>query len=621
MRDLTTFAPSSLQCLVARPLVLRHACSFTSRPVFSRVAHSNAVVLDRCRLLRIQASAASRNDKNTVDTSEDIRGRTLQITTPLFYVNAPPHMGSAYPTIAADTLARFYRLAGARPLFVTGCDEHGEKIALAAAAAAGMPAGEHLPNAEIQKFCDKTATDFRDLWNALDIKFDRFVRTTSATHASVVREFIERVWKNGDIYKDIYQGLYCTGCEEYKDPKDLIDNTKCPAHLKPCEHRKEENYFFALSKYQEKLEQFHHDYPEFVQPRERRNEVLGWIKDGLRDFSVSRANNPWGIPVPRDESQTIYVWFDALLGYVSALLAPGDQPTLEAALSHGWPADVHIIGKDILRFHAVYWPAMLLSAGLPLPRRVVGHGFVTKDGLKMGKSLGNTLDPRRLVQVFGSDAVRYYFMRGVDFGRDGDFSDSRFINLVNADLANSFGNLLNRSLNLLWKNCDGVLAVSSAEIGDVNLESNFFFGEKDLKSTATFAAADAYQRYMVLDFVGACEALLTITTAANAYIDRAAPWKGFKSNDPGQVSSAARCIVGMLEAVRIVAVGLSPVTPRLSERTYAALGLESEYKLLEWESAMVWGRLVRGMVMAKASPVFPRIEAVAVEENVAVRSS
>lgn len=488
-------------------------------------------------------------------------------------------------------------------MFVTGCDEHGEKIALAAKAHCGSS-----DSTSVQKFCDDNASQFKQLWQSLDIRYDRFVRTTSNNHAKIVNEFMERVWKNGDIYKDVYQGLYCTGCEEYKDPKELLDGDVCPIHLKSCQDRNEENYFFALSNYQTQLETFHNDHPNFVQPPERRNEVMGWITDGLRDFSVSRANNPWGIPVPRDESHTVYVWFDALLGYLSALLEEGEEPTLSNALKHGWPADVHIIGKDILRFHAVYWPAMLMSAGLPLPRRVIGHGFITKDGLKMGKSLGNTLDPAKLVADYGSDAVRYYFIKGVDFGRDGDFSEERFINIVNADLANSLGNLLNRSINLLVKNCDGELQLDSSKIGLEHSNEQFLEDERAIRNAVEHAAVKARECYAKLDFVEACETVMAISTIANAVIDRVAPWTAFKSDDPDDVSNAARCIVAMLEATRVVAVGISPVTPQVSARIYAALGLEHEYASLQWDSAMQWGRLTKGMTLEKPKPVFPRLE-------------
>lgn len=518
------------------------------------------------------------------------------VTTPLYYVNAAPHMGSAYPTIAADALSRFLRLRGDAVYFVTGVDEHGEKIATAAATAGLEP----------PIFCASVASEFEALWELLDIRFDRFVRTTSPVHRQIVREFMERVWENGDIYKSKYEGLYCTGCEEYKDEKDLKDGDVCPTHIRKCEERKEENYFFALTNYQHKLEQFLEDNPEFVLPENRRNEVLGWVKSGVRDFSVSRAHNPWGIPVPRDESQTIYVWFDALLGYISALLPPDidENATLEDALSRGWPASVHIIGKDILRFHAVYWPAMLMAAGVEMPQKVFGHGFITKDGLKMGKSLGNTLDPKVLVEKYGSDAVRYYFLKAVDFGRDGDFSETRFVNIVNADLANSLGNLLNRSLNLLRKYCDNTLPFSASEIGTVDCDED----ERILRECAANAAVLAKDAFAELKFLAACEAIIDISTKANVYIDTVAPWSAFKSDDPHQIVRAKRCLVNVLEASRVVAVGLSPVTTNMSRKVYTALGIEEEFDQLQWDKDMEWGRLLAGMEFKKPKPVFPRME-------------
>lgn len=554
---------------------------------------------------RLRACAAPDADR------APLRGRTISITTPLYYASAPPHVGSAYPTMAADTLARFLSLAGAKPIFVTGCDEHGEKIAGAAANAAGVDG--MLDKQQIQAFCDGISDQYKSLWAKLGIKYDRFARTTDERHAVVVKEFMERVWENGDIYKDNYTGLYCTACEEYKDPKDLMDGNVCPTHLKPCPERNEENYFFALSKYQARLEDFYERNPGFVLPSERRNEVLSWVSDGLRDFSVSRANNPWGISMPRDDSHTIYVWFDALLGYISSLLEEGDPVSLDAAMARGWPADTHIIGKDILRFHAIYWPAMLMSAGVPLPNRIVGHGFLTKDGLKMGKSVGNTLDPIELVDGFGRDAVRYYFMRGVDFGRDGDFSESRFVSLVNADLANSFGNAVSRCLNLVVKNCDGELKISSGDIGTHEVLSSD--AERKLRTASSAAMAAAYVRYREMDFVGACDSIMSLCTIANSYIDGISPWMGLKSKDPEIVADAARSLVAVLEITRIVAVGLSPVVPDLSRRVYEALGLEDEFDNLDWERDVAWGRLKCGMRMTKSAPLFPRLSAKKPMEN------
>nr|GEV41246.1 methionine--tRNA ligase, chloroplastic/mitochondrial [Tanacetum cinerariifolium] len=381
------------------------------------------------------------------------------LTTPLYYVNAPPHMGSAYSTIAADSIARFQRLIGKKVIFITGTDEHGEKIATAAAAAGGSSPNDH---------CDTISQSYRALWKDLDISYDKFIRTTDPKHEAIVEEFYSKVLANGDIYRADYEGLYCVSCEEYKDEKELLENNCCPMHLKPCVSRKEDNYFFALSKYQKRLEEILEQNPDFVQPVYRLNEVQNWMKSGLRDFSISRASVDWGIRVPNDPKQTIYVWFDALLGYISALSQDQEQPSLQTAISSGWPASLHLIGKDILRFHAVYWPAMLMSAGLSLPKTVFGHGFLTKDGMKMGKSLGNTLEPNELVQRFGPDAVRYFFLREVEFGNDGDYSEERFINIVNAHLANTIGNLLNRTLGLLKKNCQSTLVADSSVAAEGN---------------------------------------------------------------------------------------------------------------------------------------------------------
>lgn len=277
-------------------------------------------------------------------------------------------MGSAYTTIAADAIARFQRLMGKKVIFVTGTDEHGEKIATAAAAAGSSP-NEH---------CDTISQAYRTLWKELDIAYDKFIRTTNPKHEAIVNEFYSKVLANGDIYRADYEGLYCVNCEEYKDKNELNEDNCCPIHLKPCIARKEDNYFFSLSKYQKKLEDLLEQNPGFVQPSTRLNEVQGWVKTGLKDFSISRAAVDWGIRVPGDHNQTIYVWFDALLGYVSALLENQEQPSLHDAVASGWPASLHLIGKDILRFHAVYWPAMLMSAGLSLPKMVFGHGFLTK---------------------------------------------------------------------------------------------------------------------------------------------------------------------------------------------------------------------------------------------------
>lgn len=518
-------------------------------------------------------------------------GDAFTITTPLYYVNAAPHMGSAYPTIAADVLARYNRMTGRKVTFVTGTDEHGEKIALAAAARGLEP----------QAHCDAIVEEYKSLWGKLDIRYDSFVRTTDEKHEALVTRVLERVWERGDVYRADYEGWYCVDCEEYKDEGDMDEHKNCPMHRKPCVERKEDNYFFKLSAYQKQLEELlEQDGGAFVQPAARRNEVMGWVKGGVRDFSISRAAVDWGIRVPRDPKQTVYVWFDALLGYLSALFPHGTEPSIEGLAAQGWPASVHVIGKDILRFHAVYWPGMLLSAGLPLPKMVFGHGFLTKDGLKMGKSLGNVLEPLPLVEAYGPDAVRYYFMREMELGKDGDFSEQRFRDIVNAALANDIGNLLNRTLNLLKKNCGGALPIAAAELPE----------DHPLRVMAADKAAAAAAGYEGMRLAEAAAAALALSSRGNQYLEEVAPWTAFKKGSDEDKDKAGRDLVAVLEAVRVAAVLLAPITPSLSSRIYEQLGLDAPDQLqsLSWAEATQWGGLQSGHQTPKPTPVFARLE-------------
>ncbi|KAM0830275.1 hypothetical protein ACQ4PT_066314 [Festuca glaucescens] len=509
------------------------------------------------------------------------------LTTPLYYVNAPPHMGSAYTTIAADAVARFQRLLEKRVIFITGTDEHGEKIATSAEASGRNP----------KEHCDIISNSYKLLWADLDIQYDKFIRTTDPKHEAVVNDFYSRVLSSGDIYRADYKGLYCVSCEEYKDEKELAENNCCPVHLKPCAPRKEDNYFFALSKYQHKLEELLTTNPNFVRPSHRLHEVEGWIKSGLRDFSISRASVEWGIPVPNDTKQTIYVWFDALLGYLSASLDDGEQASLQQAVDRGWPASLHLIGKDILRFHAVYWPAMLMSAGISVPDAVFGHGFLTKDGMKMGKSLGNTLEPKDLVDRFGADAVRYFFLREVEFGNDGDYSEERFVNTVNGHLANTIGNLLNRTLGLLKKNCNSTLAFDSSAAADGN----------SFKNNVENLVDKAKGHFENLSLTSACETILEIANLGNLYIDEQAPWSCFKQGGES-AEKAAKDLVIILETMRIIAIALSPITPSLSLRIYTQLGFtEDQFSILRWDDTK-WGALKAGQAMMEPKPIFAKIE-------------
>lgn len=518
----------------------------------------------------------------------------LALTTPLYYVNDVPHIGSAYTTMVADVVARFGRLQGKSVLLITGTDEHGQKIQRTAQERGLSP----------QQQCDQIAASFADLWQKLNIQYDRFSRTTASRHEAIVREFFERVWERGDIYLAQKQGWYCVSCEEFKEERELLPGRYCPIHTnKQVEWRDEQNYFFRLSKYQQQLESLYAERPDFIQPASRRNEVLSFVERGLQDFSISRVNLEWGIPVPTDPKHTIYVWFDALLGYVTALLDPEDEPTLENALKRWWPINLHLIGKDILRFHAIYWPAMLFSAGIEPPGQVFGHGFLTKDGHKMGKSLGNTLDPVGLVSKYGADAVRYYFLKEIELGLDGDFNETRFVTTLNADLANDLGNLLNRTLRMAKKYCQGQVP---------NLTGTEIPGENPLKAIGVELRDRVTQAYESLALHQVCEQVLTLIRASNKYIDDQAPWSLYKQ---GQQTTVEQVLYSVLESVRLGAYLLSPIIPNLSNDIYQQLGFSLNFNDREainkaslFLEHSQWGMLCANQRLGEPQPVFCRLE-------------
>jgi methionyl-tRNA synthetase len=520
---------------------------------------------------------------------------TFSVTTPLYYVNDVPHLGSAYTTVVADTLARFKRLQGYEVLMITGTDEHGQKIQRTAEAQELDP----------QTHCDRTVVKFKELWRSLNILYDRFSRTTDPRHLAIVKDFFQRVWDKGDIYLAQQQGWYCVACEEFKEKRDLLEDNHCPLHPnRKAEWRDEENYFFRLSRYQQPLEELYAQRPEFIQPSSRRNEVLNFVAQGLQDFSISRVNLDWGFPLPNDPNHTIYVWFDALLGYVTALLDEDEEPNLTNALVKWWPINLHLIGKDILRFHAVYWPAMLMSAELAIPAQVFGHGFLTKDGQKMGKSLGNTVDPLDLINRYGEDAFRYYFLKEIEFGKDGDFNEQRFVNVLNADLANDLGNLLNRTLGMVKKYCQGqgpqVMATDLAP-------------DNPLKALGSHLGEEVSSAYERLSFTDACEAIFTLVRAGNKYIDDMAPWKLFKQGSQKEVEDV---LYSVLESIRLSAYLLSPIVPRLSTKIYQQLGFTWDFD--QWRSPLEqaeefnrhqsWGQLGANQNLPPAQPIFTKLE-------------
>lgn len=514
---------------------------------------------------------------------------TRTLTTPLYYVNDRPHLGSAYTTLACDALARFWRLTGEEVLFITGCDEHGQKIQRTAEAAGLSP----------QAHCDRVSAQYGALWQRWQISHNRLIRTTDPRHRRIVEQFFARVEASGDIVEGRQQGWYCVACEEFKDDPHEAQDPECPVHQRPLEWRDERNLFFRLSRYQQQIEALV-SRPGFIQPASRRNEVDNFVKQGLRDFSISRLNLPWGIPVPGHGGHTFYVWFDALLGYITALLEPGDEADLDTALSRGWPAAVHVIGKDILRFHAVYWPAMLLSAGLELPQQVFGHGFLTREGQKMGKSLGNVLDPADLLERCGRDAVRWYLLRDIPFGEDGDFQQQRFTDLVNNDLANTIGNLLNRTSSMARKWFeDAVPAAGPGRQGDHPL------------AVAAAATAEQWLRSLEqLDFRAAAEAILQLAIQANGYLNERAPWSLKKQGD--QDDAVAADLYAVLEACRWIAVLLAPLLPDLSSRMLTQLAqtpLATETSRSDGlADLLTWGLLEPGLTLPEPQPVMQRLE-------------
>jgi len=512
------------------------------------------------------------------------------LTTPLYYVNDRAHLGSTYTTLACDAIARYQRLCGEPVTFITGCDEHGQKIQRTAEAAGLTP----------QAHCDRVSEGYRQLWQQWQISNNRFIRTTEPRHRALVEQFFARVEASGDVLEGRQQGWYCVACEEFKDDPHEAQDPECAIHRKPLEWRDELNLFFRLSRYQEQIEELIRR-PGFISPASRQKEVENFVAQGLRDFSISRIDLPWGIAVPGHAGHTFYVWFDALLGYLSALLDPDQPVELEQVLQRGWPAQLHVIGKDILRFHAVYWPAMLLSAGLPLPERVFGHGFLTREGQKMGKSLGNVLNPEVLLERCGRDAVRWYLLRDIPFGDDGDFQQQRFSDLVNSDLANTIGNLLNRTSSMARKWFAEVVP-PAADAG----------ADHPLAQAAGQAAAQFAEAMERLEFRPAAEAILQLASAANGYLNDRAPWSAMKQ--PGQERQVGSDLYAVLESSRIVAVLLAPLLPDLSARMLEQLGLEpfaSESTVAgpsPWRSALAWGGLPVGQPLPQPQPVMQRLD-------------
>ncbi|MEE8341433.1 MAG: methionine--tRNA ligase [Candidatus Neomarinimicrobiota bacterium] len=494
------------------------------------------------------------------------------LTTPIYYVNDKPHIGHAYTTILADVLARFHRTIGEKVFFLTGLDEHGLKVQQAADKKGISP----------QQHCDEMAPRFINLWDKLHIQYDDFIRTTEERHENVVKNILKKVYEKGDIYFDEYAGLYCVGCERFYTEKELVDG-KCPQHDKPLETITEKNYFFKMSDYQQKLIDYINDNPEFIQPKHRKNEILGFLRQPLDDLCISRPKNRlnWGIELPFDKDYVTYVWFDALINYVTA---PGYSSDNES-FKKWWPA-VHLIGKDILMTHAVYWPTMLFSANISQPKTIFAHGWWLSGESKMSKTLGNVVNPLDLIDKYGVDPLRYYLMREMVLGQDASFTLDSFIKRYNSDLANDFGNLFSRVSTLIVKNFENTIP----NCGKLTKEETKV---RNNSEAVTKSVNDLIEKMRINE---ALEEILQFVRSINKYMEKQAPWKLVNTDK----SAAARVLYTAAEALRISALLLQPVMPNRTKIILDVLGTDG--------TELSWGILRSGTSLKKHSPLFPRIK-------------